>query len=99
MENKKEELTIEELERQREELLKQCTDIDDVLKKKKKEEKEKREAQLALKKETRKKEVDDAFDNYNKLLTAYIKDYGTYTTTTKSEDFHGFPNSFWHSFF
>jgi len=46
--------------------------------KQKKEAEERKKAQLLLDQETRKKELDEAYDNYHTLLTAYIKDYGTY---------------------
>jgi hypothetical protein len=47
--------------------------------KKKREEKERKKAELALQKETRKKEVEDALDKYYVLLKAYLKDYGSLT--------------------
>jgi uncharacterized membrane-anchored protein YhcB (DUF1043 family) len=66
---------------------------------KRKEEEEKKKAQLALEKENRKKEVDDAFQNYNELLKAYIKDYGSYKVIASADDFDWFSNKFWRGFF
>ena len=45
--------------------------------KKKREEEKRKQAELALKKETRKKEVEEALDNYQKLAKAYMEDYGS----------------------
>lgn len=55
--------------------------------KKKREEENRKKEELALAKEVRKKEVDDALRNYNTLLKAYIKDYGVYSLTTDTDDF------------
>lgn len=95
----KKDFTIEELEKQCEDAKKKYETLNEQLKKAQQEEKEKREAQLALEKETRKAEVDGAFDNYTKLLKAYIKDYGPYKITTTTDDFDWFPNKFFGSFF
>ena len=54
--------------------------------KKKREEEEHKRAELALQKETRKKEIEDALDNYKKLLKAYIEDYGSISITSNSDD-------------
>ena len=54
--------------------------------KKKREEEKRKKEELALAKAVRKKEVDDALENYNKLLKAYIKDYGAYSLTTDRDD-------------
>ena len=67
MANKKD-FTIEELEQKYAQMSEECKAIGEQIAAKKKEEKERREAELALAKELRKKEVDEAFENYNNLL-------------------------------
>lgn len=54
--------------------------------KKKREDEEKRQAELAIQKETRKKEVGEALENYQKLLKNYIKDYGSISITSNTDD-------------
>lgn len=54
--------------------------------KKKREEEERKQAELALKKEARRKEVEDALDNYRKLAKAFIEDYGSIAITTNLND-------------
>lgn len=54
--------------------------------KKKQEEESRKKAELALEKENRKRELDEAFENWNKLRKEFIKDYGYYSTST-SESF------------
>ena len=98
MDNKKE-LTIEELKKLHHDLLNETNTVGVLLKQKVQEEEDRKKAQLALEKETRKKEVDEAFDNYSKLLKAYIKDYGVYSSTTYADDCPWYPNKFWRSFF
>jgi heterodisulfide reductase subunit C len=88
--------TVEELKKMHEDLIQESNTIGEMLKKKMQEEEERKEAQLALEKESRKKEVDDAWEKYHKLLKAYIEDYGSYAQTTDTD---WFPNSFWKSFF
>ena len=76
MEDAKREMTIEELESRFAEISKERQLIEERLKQKKQEEEDRRTAQLALDKESRKKEVEEALEHYNKLIKAYIKDYG-----------------------
>ena len=52
----------------------------------KREEEERKQAELAITKEARKKELDEAFEKWNKLKNAFIRDYGCYSTST-SESF------------
>lgn len=68
----KSELTLQELEAQYKKLGEQIA-------KKKKDEEERKKAELALEKEKRKQELDDARAHYNDLFSKYIQDYGTYT--------------------
>ena len=101
MESKKKSINIEELKKQYEEAKNNFETLGEQLKKAKQEEEDRKKAQLALEKEARKSEVSEAWDNYSKLLKAYIKDYGSYTkiTSSKSDDFDWFPNNFFRSFF
>ena len=61
--------------------------------KKKREEEERKKAELALKKEARKKEVEDARDNFQKLLKAYVQDYGSISITNDSDEWPPFFSS------
>ena len=66
----------------------------DCEEKKKIEEEMAKKAKLDAEKEARKKEVDDALQNYKKLLAAYMNDYGIYSF--KSDDnFDIFNSKFW----
>lgn len=66
----------------------------DCEEKKKIEEEIAKKAKLDAEKEARKKEVDDALQNYKKLLAAYMDDYGIYSF--KSDDnFDIFNSKFW----
>lgn len=86
MENKNKEMTIEELETLYNKMTEEQKSLKEELKKRKQEEEDRRVAQLALDKEKRKKEVDEAFDNYRTLINAYIRDYGSYVTITSTSD-------------
>ena len=46
--------------------------------KRKKEEEERKKTQLMLDQESRKKALDEAGERYYKMLSEYVKDYGTY---------------------
>lgn len=74
----KRELTVEELEVQYNDVAKQYKDLGNLIKQKKKEEAERKQAELALEKERRTKEVKEARKHARDLLAAYIKDYGSY---------------------
>ena len=78
MKEEKRMFTTEELEKQCEKARKAYERLNEQLQKQKQEEEEQRKAQLAAEKAVRKKEVDDAFDNYIKLSKAFEKDYGYY---------------------
>ncbi len=54
--------------------------------KRKKEEAELKKAQLELEQAMRKKSLDEAGEHYRKLLTEYIKDYGTYEVKRTAEE-------------
>lgn len=74
----KKDFTIEELKKMHEDAIKECNTIGEMLKQKEKDEEDKKKAQLALEKENRKKELDDATENARKLLQKWIQDYGSY---------------------
>ena len=99
MKNEKKTLTVEELKKACEEAKNNFDALNEQLKKAIEEEEERKQAQLALDKESRKKEVDGACKTYRKLLKEYIKDYGAYSLTTDTSDADLFPNVFWRSFF
>ena len=96
---KKKDFTIEEMEKQYSEMRKQCNNLYEQIKQKKQDEADRIKAELALQKEARRKEVDEALKNYNELLKAYLADYGTYRSEEFSDDFAWYPNKFWRSFF
>lgn len=54
--------------------------------KKRLEEEERKKAELALEKENRKKEVDDAISHCITLVKAYMKDFGTYSFGNGGKD-------------
>ena len=66
----------------------------DCEEKKKIEEEKAKKAKLDAEKELRKKEVDDALQNYKKLLTSYMNDYGIYSFKS-DDDFDIFNSKFW----
>lgn len=86
--------TVEELKKMHEDLIKESNTIGEMLKQKEQEEEDRKKAELALEKEKRTQEVCDAYKNANKLLKAYIKDYGSYIRATTPEEAHGFFPSF-----
>ena len=92
----KKDFTLEELRKMYENALKESSSIGEMLKQKEKEEEERKRAQLALEKEARKKEVDEAFENYNKLLKEYVEDYGAYSSKV---DASWYPKAFLPTFF
>ena len=93
----KKEFTIEELEAQYKLAEENQKALRQQIEQKKKEEKDRREAQLALEKDARKKEVDDALEKYKTLFRAYINDYGIYSCTIDGDAFDLFSSKFWNS--
>ena len=85
-------LTIEELTKQCEEAKKTFDLLNEQLQKQKKEEEDRKQAELAVQKDARHKEVEDAFNNYQKLLRAFIRDYGWISINHKADDWFGFLN-------
>jgi predicted nucleic acid-binding Zn-ribbon protein len=84
MSNKK--FNIEELEKQYLETEMHLEDIREQLNKAKKKEEEMKQEKLRVEKEARKKELDEAFEKWDKLRKEFIRDYGCYSTSA-SESF------------
>lgn len=76
MENK---INIEELERQCLEAEKNFRILHDQLTKAKKNEEEIKIAKIRAEKETRYKEVIDAYENFEELRSKFVDDYGSFT--------------------
>ena len=74
----KKDFTIEELKKMKEDAAKEYETIDEMLRQKEKEEEDRKKAELALNKEARKKELDEAIENARKLLQKWMQDYGSY---------------------
>lgn len=94
----KKELTIEELSKQCAEAKKNFETLNEQLQKAKQDEEDRKKAELALEKEARKQEVDDAIQLAHDLLAAYIKDYGSYSGKYGLDDYGLFskrPISWW----
>lgn len=88
----KKEYTIEELEEQYRLADEKMSALKQQIKQKKKEEAEAREEKLRAEQAARKEEVEAAEKNYRSLLRAYIKDYGSYSTTKSYSASDEIPN-------
>ena len=84
MKDVKREMTIEELEKEYVKITEERQNIERALKQKKQDEEDRRVTQLALDKEKRKKELDEAYENYIALANAYARDYGSYSIVTSN---------------
>lgn len=73
------ELTLEEMKNK-------YKALGEEIAKKEKAEAEEREARLVAEKAARREEVKLAEKNYKELLTAYVKDYGSYCSTESNDD-------------
>ena len=91
----KKEYTLEELEQQYKLAEEKRDAIQKQIEQRKRKEEEIREAQLALEKDARKKEVDEALATYKMLLRKYMKDYGMYSYTSNDDIFDMFSSKFW----
>ena len=80
----KNEMTIEELEKEYEKLNKQRDNLSKILNERKNAEEEKRRAELAAVKKEREAEIEMTTEALASLLMAYNKDYGTYFITRKN---------------
>lgn len=85
MDNAKRELTLDELKKQLSKLGEEYSNLNEIIKKREVEEEDRKKAQLALEKETRKNEVDEALEKYIDLLHAYLEDYGSYSNVCMSD--------------
>ena len=85
MDNAKRELTLDELKKQLSKIGEEYSNLNEIIKKREVEEEDRKKAKLALEKENRKKEVDDALKIYQDLLNAYLKDYGSYSNINMCE--------------
>ena len=85
---------IAELRAQCLEAEKNFKDLQNQLAQAEKEEKELKEAQLALEKNARRKEVDESIAKTKGLLKAFINDYGIYSFTSTDDD-TVFSSRFW----
>lgn len=88
------EFTIEELEAQYKLAEEKRNALKEQIEQKKREEEELKEAQLAIEKETRKKEVDDAIAKCKELVKSYVHDYGIYSLNSADDD-GIFSSKFW----
>ena len=95
----KKEYTIEELEAQYKLADEKRNALKRQIEQKKKEEEELREAKLALEKDARTKEVEEALKKYKTLVSAYIDDYGVYSWVSDDSSFDLFGSKFWNSIF
>ena len=93
----KKEFTITELEAQYKKNEAEQKALKEQIEQRKKEEKDLIEAKLALEKDARKKEVDDALVKYKQLLRAYMRDYGFYFYNSDDDMFDLFSSKFWNS--
>ena len=85
MDNAKRELTLDELKKQLSKIGEEYSNLNEIIKKREVEEEDRKRAQLALEKETRKKEVDEALEKYRDLLHTYLEDYGSYSNIRMSD--------------
>lgn len=93
----KKDYTIEELESQYKLAEEKANAIRQQIEHKKKEEKERRYAQLALERDHRKNEVDEALETYKTLLKAYMRDYGSYVYASNDSTFDMLSSKFWNN--
>jgi len=73
------EMKIEELEAE-------YAHLGEIIKQKKQDEADRKKAELALEKETRKKELDEAKARYYELLHTYLRDYHSYENFYNSDN-------------
>ena len=90
MENRKD-FSVEELKKQCEEAKKNFETLNEQLNKAIQKEEEEKKTQLALEKEARKKEVEEAIEHTENLIRAYTKDYGTFSYKYELDDY-GLPS-------
>ena len=74
----KREATLEELEKELNELEDRQDALKELIKKKRHEESERKKAQLALEKDARQKEIEDTYKTLKQLVDSYVKNYGSF---------------------
>ena len=79
-------ITIEELQKQRDEAKKVFELLDSEFEAAKQEAEDRRKAEFALQKADRQKEVVDAYNKFNKLLKDFINDYDYFTVEGNLND-------------
>ena len=79
-------MTLEEMEAKRQELFEAYQNISKNIEDKRKAEEDKRKKQLALEKQKRTEEIDEAENKYKELVKKFIEDYGSYKKTVSSND-------------
>lgn len=80
------EFTLAELEAQMAQMCKEQEALRTIIEAKKRDEEERKKTQLLNEQAARKKALDEAGEHYRKLLTEYIKDYGTYEVKRTAEE-------------
>lgn len=93
----KNEKTLKQLEEEFEQAQRALKDKREELARKKAEEEERKQAELALVKDKRYKEIRKKQEELAKLCNEYIKDYGSIKLESKSDDI--WPMNFWKHFF
>ena len=93
----KNEKTLKQLEEEFEYAQKALKDKREELARQKAEEEERKQAELALVKEKRYKEIQKKQEELKKLINEYIKDYGSIKLENNSGD--AWPMNFWKHFF
>lgn len=91
----KQKFTIEELEKQRDEVKKHFDCLNAEIKAAKKEEEDRQKAEFALQRADREKEVRDAYDKFKKLLKDFINDYGEFSIMDTDTYFRPLNDWFW----
>ena len=92
MANKKD-ITVEELQKACDDAKKTFEALQEQLTIAKREEEDRKKAELALQREARQKEVDDAIEKAKNLLQAFVKDYGSYSNKYDLDDYGLFPKT------
>lgn len=83
----KREMTLEELKEKYKAMTEEYDTLGQQIKQKEKEAEDKRRAELAIEKEARQKEIEDAYDKYRVLVKRFIKDYGALSFKVPASDY------------
>ena len=93
----KNEKTLKQLEEEFAQAQKALKDKKEELARKKAEEEQRKQAELALVKDKRYKEIQKKQEELKKLINEYIKDYGSIKLNSQTDDV--WPMNFWKHFF